>query len=89
MDAKTQRPKDREGAISALNAAVEVLNIIKEVASVTPAKAAFGSVSVLLTMIRVCLALLCSDGLQVHKSPGLDGQRTGVRRDRVALRRYL
>jgi len=67
MDAKTQRPKDREGAISALNVAVEALNLIKEVASVTPAKAAFGSVSVLLTMIRVCLALLCNDGLQVHK----------------------
>jgi len=73
MDAKTQRPKDREGAISALNAAVEVLNLIKEAASVTPAKAAFGSVSMLLTMIRVCLVLVYSDGLQAHKCPGLHG----------------
>jgi len=73
MDAGTQQPRGREGAISALNAAIEALNLMKEVASVTPAKAAFGSVSVLLTMIKVCPVLLCNDGLQAHKYTGLDG----------------
>ena len=36
-----------------LNVAIETLNLAKEISSVTPAKAVFGSVSVLLTMIRV------------------------------------
>jgi len=73
MDTKTQHPKDREAAISGLNAAIDALNLIKEVASVTPAKAAFGSVSVLLTMLKVCLVLLRGDGLQAHKHTGFDG----------------
>jgi len=73
MDATTQRPKDREGAISALNAAIEALNFIKEIANVTPAKAAFGSVSVLLTMIKVYPALFRYDRLQVHTCPGFNG----------------
>jgi len=72
MDAKTQQPKDREGAISALNAAVEALNLMKEIASVTPAKAAFGSVSVLLAMIRVSFVLFYGGELQTHKYPGLN-----------------
>ena len=38
-----------------LNVAIEAMNLAKEISSVTPAKAVFGSVSVLLTMIRVRL----------------------------------
>ena len=53
MDASSQRPRGREGALSSLNVAIETLNLAKEIAGVTPAKAAFGSVSVLLTMVRV------------------------------------
>ena len=34
--------------------AIQAMNLAKEISSVTPAKAVFGSVSVLLTMIRVC-----------------------------------
>ena len=49
-----------------LNAAVEVLNLAKEVSSVTPAKAVFGSVSVLLTMIRVRAPLFSDDPFEVH-----------------------
>ena len=37
----------------ALNAAIEAMNLAKELSSITPAKAVFGSVSVVLTMIRV------------------------------------
>ena len=36
-----------------LDVAIEALNLAKEISSVTPAKAVFGSVSVILTMIRV------------------------------------
>ena len=55
MKTKSQRPEERDGAISALNAAIETLNLVKEVSSVTPVKAVFGSVSVILAMIRVSL----------------------------------
>jgi len=50
---KTPRPKGRDGVLSTLNVAIEILTLAKEVSSITPAKAAFGSVSALLTMIRV------------------------------------
>ena len=53
MDAKSQRPKGRDGVLSALNVAIEGLNLAKEISSVTPAKAVFGSVGVLLVIIRV------------------------------------
>jgi len=39
--------------MSALNIVIETLNPAKEISSVTPAKAVFGSVSIVLTMIRV------------------------------------
>ena len=55
MKPESQRPKGREGAISALNIAIEALNLAKELSSITPAKAVFGSVSVILTMIKVSL----------------------------------
>jgi len=55
MQAKSQRPKGRDGTISSLNIAIEGLNFAKEVSNITPAKAVFGSASVLLTMIKVCL----------------------------------
>jgi hypothetical protein len=51
MDAKSQRRKDV--TLSSLNMAIEAMNLAKEVASITPAKAVFGSVSIVLTMIKV------------------------------------
>ena len=51
MDAKPQRRRDV--ALSSLNAAIEVMNLAREVSSITPAKAVFGSVSVILTIIKV------------------------------------
>ena len=55
MEVESQRPnlRGREGAMSVLNAAIEALNLAKELSSITPAKAIFGSVSVTLSMIRV------------------------------------
>jgi len=86
MQAKSQRPKGRDGAISSLNMAIDGLNLAKEVASLTPAKAVFGSVSILLVMIRVCFLLFCSGITQIHMHPGYHGQRTGLRRTRTGLR---
>ena len=57
MDANSNREKWRDGVLSSLNGAIEVMNLAKELASVTPAKAVFGSVGVLLTMIRVSVLL--------------------------------
>ena len=79
MAADSQRPKGRDGALSMLNAAIEALNLAKEISSVTPAKAVFGSVSVLLTMIRASLSLFRDDELHIHVYPGLHGQRSGLR----------
>ena len=53
MDTNFQQQKGRDGALSSLNAAIEAMDLAKELSGITPAKAVFGSVSVLLTMIRV------------------------------------
>ena len=55
METESQKPKERDGVVSALNDFIEVFNLAKEISSNTPAKAVFGSVSVLLVMIRVSL----------------------------------
>jgi len=65
MKAESQHPEGREGAIAALNEAIEGLNLVK-VPCITPAKTVIGSVSILLTLIRVCFPSLCQDLLQVH-----------------------
>ena len=68
-----QRQKNKDSALSLLDVAIEAMNIAKELSNETPAKAIFGSASVLLTMIRA--RFLFSDGLlQVHTS-GLYGYR--------------
>ena len=85
MAAKSQRPKGRDGVISALNATIEAMNLAKEVSSITPAKAVFGSVSVLLTMIKVCSLLSHSEIPNAHILPGLHGQQTGLRRTRTGM----
>jgi hypothetical protein len=66
MDANSQRQKHRENALSLLNVAIEAMNLAKEISSVTPAKAVFGSVSVLLTMIRVHFLLFSDDEPRIH-----------------------
>ena len=54
MSTKSQRPKGREGAVSTLNAAIEAMDLAEKISSITPAKAVFGTVVVLLTLIKVC-----------------------------------
>ena len=82
---KSQQQGDQDGVLSTLNVAIDGLSIAKEIASVTPAKAVFGSVAVLLTMIRVSRLLSCNQIFQIHTSPGHDGQRSGLCRSRVVL----
>ena len=52
MEARSQRPKRQDGFFSALNVAIEALDLAKEISCVSPAKAVFGSAIVLLTMIK-------------------------------------
>ena len=90
MDADSQQPKRRDGALSALNTAIEAMNLAKEVSSVTPAKAVFGSVSILLTMIRVrCLLSLRQCPYSEYVQLGLRGQQGRLCRARVDLRQRM
>ena len=89
MSDNSQRPKGRDGALSMLNVAIDGLNLVKELSSVTPAKAVCGSVAVLLTMIRVKFLPVFDEMFQVHVLSGHDGQRSGLCRPRVILCRYL
>ena len=70
MATSSRRPKGRGGLRSTLNVSIEAMNLAKEISSVTPAKAVFGSVSVVLTMIRVCFLLFCGNELPVHLQSG-------------------
>jgi hypothetical protein len=73
MDTSSQRPKGRDGALSSLNAAIDAINLTKDAVDIAPAKAAFGSVSALLTMIRVRFFLFYDDELRDLMLPGFDG----------------
>jgi len=66
MKANSQKPKWQEGTAEALNAAIEATNLAEKVSSIAPAKAVFGSVNILLTLIRVCFLLLFDSLLQTH-----------------------
>ena len=61
MDAKSRQPKGRDNTVSALNVAIEALNLAKEASSITPAKAVFGTVTIMLTMIKVSFLLFLVD----------------------------
>ena len=69
MVAASQQPKGQDATISALNLAIDGLNILKEVSSIEPIKTVFGSVIALLTMIRVRFLLSCDDELPAHVYP--------------------
>jgi len=58
MSSTPQQQKRREVTLSSLNAAIEAMTILKEATSITPAPAVFGTVSILLTIIRVCFSPL-------------------------------
>jgi len=73
MDPKSKQSNRRDDVLSSLNIVIEGLNLAENLSSITPAKAVFGTVSVILTMIRASLLLLREGSLradQMHK--GLD-----------------
>jgi len=74
MKAESQKPKWREGTAERLNAAIEATNLAEKVSSIAPAKAVFGSINILLTLIRVRPPFFCPDLLQVHTQPELSGE---------------
>ena len=53
MDAESRQQKERKDATSALNAAIQAMDLAKRLSTVAPAKDVFGSVSVSLTTLRV------------------------------------
>ena len=59
MDPASQRPKERDDALSKLNEAIEDLNRAKGVSNITPAKVVFGFTSDLLPTIRVSSLSTC------------------------------
>ena len=62
MKAGSQRSKGREGDISELNTAIDALNLAKDASGIAPAKAVFGSVTIILATIRVSfLPVLLTD----------------------------
>jgi hypothetical protein len=66
MEAESQRPSEREGATSALNAAIEAMNLAKELSGITPAEAAFGSASVILAGCFCCLFTIGRLQAEIH-----------------------
>jgi len=75
MDARPKQSKRRDDVLSSLNVVIEGLNLAQNLSSITPARAVFSTVSVILTMIRVSFLMLRDDPLkadQIHT--GLDDQ---------------
>ena len=53
MASASQRNKGRDRVLSALDIVIQGLNLAKDTCGIPPAQAAFGTVSALLTTIRV------------------------------------
>lgn len=71
MATNPQRQKGRMTVVSTLNVAIEGLNLAKAISSTTPAKLVFGSVSVILTMIKVPFLPLYVEGLPANLQSGV------------------
>ena len=89
MDRNSRRQKRQDNVLSALNVAIEGLDLTKEVLSITPAKAVCGSVSFVLTMIRVRFLRVRDDPWELNSHLGFDGKRDGLCRSWAGLRRSL
>lgn len=53
MNTDARRQKRRDKILSSLNVAIEALDLAEKISCIVPAKAVFGSASLILTMIRV------------------------------------
>jgi len=65
MGAKSKESKHRDQIFSALNVSIDGLDLAEKLSIITPAKAAFGTVGVVLKMIRVRIILCCEGSLWV------------------------
>jgi hypothetical protein len=74
MTNDSQRQKGWAGTIPALNMAIDGLSVVKEATSTTPVNPIFGSVAILLTMIRVSPLPFHNEIFDAHTQPGHDGQ---------------
>ena len=71
MDAFGLRRERKCVVFDSLQADIKSLDLARDVTNIAPTKAAFGSVSVLLTTIMVSFFLLsCVDRLQAEMYPG-------------------
>ena len=70
----SRRPGGLEDAVGALNMAIEDLTLVSETPRIAPAKAAFTSVSVILTTIKVNFFDLCPEKFLVYLRPGIYDQ---------------
>ena len=87
MAPKPQRQKRRDSVQSPLDSAIQDVALARDICSISPAQAAFDSVSAFLAAIRVCLLLFREDELPVYTCSGFNpGHRTGLRRHRHILR---
>ena len=66
MDPKLKQQKRQDNNLALLDAIIEISNLAKELSSPTPAKAVFGSVSILLKTIRVCSSSTTMRLVPVH-----------------------
>jgi hypothetical protein len=67
--ASPQQRKGRDGVLSTLDVFIQALNVAKDSCGIPPAQIAFGSASVLLTMIRVYFFLLCEGSRLIRVYP--------------------
>jgi hypothetical protein len=77
MASTSQQPEGRDLVLPTLDVFIQVLSIAKDTCGIPPAQIAFGSASVLLSVIRVHF-LLCGDELLTHVYPGHVGQLPGL-----------
>jgi hypothetical protein len=64
--ASSQQQKGRDGVLSTLDVFIQALNVAKDSCGIPPAQIAFGSASVLLTMIRVYFLSPCEGTLLIR-----------------------
>ena len=89
MRPKSQQPKRPDVGVSSLSATIDVLNILKDAVDGTPAKAAFATVSVILTMIRVCIVLIHLDHTQANACRSLHSTKQTLSSSRKPARMYF
>ena len=77
MTSETPDSEGRDRMISTLDGLIRVLDLAKDACGIPSAQAAFGAVSILITMIRVCHPILQLRP-SVHVFVGLDGQQRGL-----------